>query len=50
MPGQCLTLPQAARLFAIPLDVCARVFSVLARDGVVQQTSDGRYTCSGFAR
>lgn len=47
MPGQCLTVRQAARLFAIPVDVCTRVLAVLEREGVLRRSADGRYLGPG---
>ncbi len=43
MPGQCLTLAQASRLFDVPPDRCARVFSELIDDGVLALNVNGRY-------
>jgi hypothetical protein len=43
MPGTRLTLAQAARLFGLPGDTCARVLGRLVGDGVLCQMSDGRY-------
>ena len=50
MPGQCLTVRQASRLFGIPPDVCTRVLGALEREGVLRQTPDGRYIGSGSTR
>ena len=41
IPGLCLTLPQAARLFGLPEDVCARVCEELIEDGAIQKS--GRF-------
>jgi hypothetical protein len=43
MPGTCLTLAQAARLFGIPRTVCRRIFDELISDGKLRQTTDSRY-------
>jgi Fic family protein len=43
MPGTCVTVAQAGRLFGIPLDATTRIFSQLIEDGVLQLTPDGRY-------
>jgi len=32
MPGMCLTLSQASRLFGLPSEACARVMNELVRD------------------
>lgn len=38
-----LTAAQAARLFAIPADVCQRVFDELVQAGVLCRKWEGRY-------
>jgi len=43
MPGFSPTLAQAARMFAIPADDCARVLSSLVREGFLQCAPDGQY-------
>ncbi len=43
MPGSCLTVAQASRLFGLPQDVMARVFDQLVRNGILRLTPDGRY-------
>ena len=43
MPGTCLTLPQAARLFGLRADICGRLFGELIRDGKLTLASDSRY-------
>jgi hypothetical protein len=43
MPGMCLTVAQASRLFHVQPDVCARLFSELIDDGVLILKIDGRY-------
>ena len=43
MPCLRLTAPQARRLFALPADVCERVFSALIAEGTLTCEADGRY-------
>ncbi len=43
MPGSCLTVAQASRLFGLPHDLMARVFNQLVRNGILRLTPDGRY-------
>ena len=43
MPGTCLTVPQASRLFGVPSDACQGMLLQLVRDGVLSVTPDGRY-------
>ena len=43
-PGLALTAAQAARLFAVPPDVCARVLAALAQHGAICLRPDGRFT------
>jgi hypothetical protein len=42
-PGMSLTADQAARLFAVPTDVCRRVFEELVDAGVLSRKWEGRY-------
>jgi len=44
IPGVCLTLYQAARLFEIPGDLCHRAMMTLVWAGTLQVTDDGRFT------
>lgn len=44
MPGLALTLQQAARLFGIGPDVCARILSQHIRQGRLRLTDDLHYT------
>ena len=44
MPGMCLTLPQAVRLFGISADVCERVLLELVADGWLRAAPNGHYT------
>lgn len=43
MRGFSPTLPQAARLFNLPVDECARVLTKLVQEGSLHQDQDGRY-------
>ena len=43
MRGFSPTLPQAARLFGLSVEECARVFTVLVQDGSLAVGRDGRY-------
>jgi hypothetical protein len=43
MPGLSPTLPQAARLFAMPADQCHHILSVLVREGFLRCSQDGQY-------
>ena len=43
MPGTCLTLAQATRLFGISPEICDRIFVGLVADGRLRQTPDGRF-------
>lgn len=43
MPGTCLTLAQACRLFGIPHDVCGRIFDELVSGGQLRALPDRRY-------
>lgn len=48
MPGTSLTLPQASRLFGVPLDVCDRILVNLVKDGRLHRTQDGRFRLRSF--
>lgn len=43
MPGLCLTLPQAQRLFGLRGDVCVRLLDMLVRDGLLRRTVERCY-------
>jgi len=43
MPGLTLTLAQAVRLFGISSDACARIFSQLNEEGLLQPSRNGGY-------
>ena len=42
-PGMSLTADQAARLFALPKDVCRRVFEELVEARVLSRQWEGKY-------
>lgn len=46
MRGFSPTVEQAARLFALTNDECARVLRALVQEGFLQRTPDGRYRLS----
>jgi hypothetical protein len=48
MPGTSLTLPQASRLFGIPVDMCDRILVSLVTDGRLRRTQDGRFRLRSF--
>jgi hypothetical protein len=48
MPGTSLTLPQASRLFGVPVDVCDRILARLVSDGRLRRTQDGRFRLRSF--
>ena len=39
MPGTSLTLPQASRLFGVPIEVCDRILITLVKDGRLRRTT-----------
>ena len=43
MPGLCLTVSQAARLFGVDRQTAGDLLGDLERDGVLRQSPDGRY-------
>lgn len=43
MPGLTLTLAQAGKLFGISSDACARIFSQLSEEGLLQPSRSGGY-------
>jgi len=43
MPGTCLTLGQATRLFGVSPDICYRVLMELVAGGSLKKLVDGRY-------
>lgn len=44
MPGLCLQLKQAARLFELRPTTCQIVLDDLVRNGQLRRTADGQYT------
>jgi hypothetical protein len=48
MPGTSLTLPQASRLFGLPIDVCDRILVNLVQVGRLHRTHDGRFRLRSF--
>ena len=48
MPGTSLTLPQASRLFGVPIEVCDRILASLVSDGRLHRTKDGRFRLHSF--
>ena len=49
MPGTCLTVPQASRLFGVSADDGLRILRELVDVGVLRVTADGRYRLSTAA-
>ena len=47
MPGLCLHLNQAARLFDLPQSTCQHVLDDLVRQGKLRRGSDGQYLSAG---
>jgi hypothetical protein len=47
MPGMCLTLAQACRLWQADPEECARVLDTLVREGLLAVTDDGAFVASG---
>lgn len=45
-PGMSLTADQAARLFALPKDVCRRVFEELVEAGILSRKWEGQYVAT----
>lgn len=43
MPGLSLTLPQARRLFGVPMDACDRILNRLTDEGILRRRLDGRF-------
>jgi len=48
MPGTSLTLPQASKLFGVPIEVCDRILGGLVNDGRLRRTKDGRFRLHSF--
>jgi hypothetical protein len=49
MPGLCLTVPQAARLWNVGRDECRQTLDALTRAGFLYQSKD-QYVRSGSGR
>ena len=49
VPGLALTPDQASRLFQVPPDVCGRLLTSLAQQGVIQMRPDGRFIAVGLS-
>ena len=47
MPGLCLTLPQAKRLFVLRDDICVRVLGSLEASGVLRRNEQGAFVFTG---
>ena len=43
MPGLCLHLPQAARLFGVSVRTCQTVLDELVKTGQLHRMEDGQY-------
>ncbi len=43
MPGLCLTLPQAARLWGLPVPLCRALLGALVKRGRLRETPNGHY-------
>jgi len=50
MPGLCLTIEQASRLWQVDRLVCEIVLRELVRTGVLQMTSGGAYVAASLIR
>lgn len=50
MPGLCLTVDQAQRLWALDRDTCSGLLSHLVRAGFLRQRHDGSYIRRGVGR
>jgi hypothetical protein len=46
MPGTCLTLPQATRLFGVTPEICQRILNELIANGRLRRTADSRFRLS----
>ena len=50
MPGMCLTVRQAARLWNLDIHTSHAALRLLAEANFLTQTGDGRYVAAGTAR
>ncbi len=46
MPGTCLTLAQATRLFGVTPEICQRILGELVGEGRLRRTADSRFRLS----
>ena len=49
MPGLCLTVPQAARLWNLDRDTSEAALDKLVADGYLARTDDGRFVAAAWA-
>jgi len=49
MPGLCLTVPQASRLWNLDRGTSEAALNVLVADGYLARTDDGRFMSAGWA-
>src|SRR6478735_5871586 len=49
MPGLCLTVPQAARLWNLDRETSEAALKVLVADGYLARTEDGRFVAAALA-
>ena len=49
MPGLCLTVPQAARLWNLDRETSEAALTVLVADGYLARTDDGRFVAAAMA-
>jgi hypothetical protein len=49
MPGLCLTLPQAARLWNLDAQISQAALHALVNGGFLTRTDDGRYMAAGWS-
>ena len=47
MPGLCLTLAQAQRLFGLREDICVRVLNTLVQQEILRRDADGAFVRNG---
>lgn len=50
MPGLCLTVQQASRLWQIDASACASILEVLVADHVLKKTAAGSFVADGLSR
>ena len=49
MPGMCLTVPQAARLWNLDRESSEAALNALVADGYLARTDDGRFVAAAWA-